>query len=191
MSSGSCHLGQPEALERAVGGPDVAVAEAVGDHRAAADDRLEDGQSAAGVHQRVAGRQHVAHPIGEAHEPQARLVAERAWRPRRGACRCARTGTARSRPGPRAPRAVAPSRSPTPQPPPETAITLALGRQAERRAGHRRASGRPGRPATSGAWPSDAVRAGDPLDLLDRLGMGDEVQVDAGMGPEVQARPGR
>ena len=66
----------PKRSSARVGGAHVAVAEAVGDDRAAADDRLEHGQPGARVDQRVAGREHVAHPVGEAHQPQPRLVAE-------------------------------------------------------------------------------------------------------------------
>src|SRR6202042_2151631 len=43
---------------------------------AAADDRFQHGEAGARVHERVGGGEHVAHPIGEAHHPQARLVAE-------------------------------------------------------------------------------------------------------------------
>ena len=75
------HLGQPEALERLVADPDVPVSEAVGDDRAAADDRLEHGQPGARVDERVAGGEHVAHPVGEAHDPQPGLGAELARHP--------------------------------------------------------------------------------------------------------------
>jgi len=69
VSLGTGDLRQPEANERAVGSANVPDPEAVGDHRAAADDRLEHGQPGARVHERVGRRQHVAHPVGEAHHP--------------------------------------------------------------------------------------------------------------------------
>ena len=50
--------------------------EAVGDDRAAADDRLEHGQAGARVHERVGGAEHVAHPIGEAHQPQTGVLSQ-------------------------------------------------------------------------------------------------------------------
>ena len=49
---------------------------AVGDHRAAADDRLEHGQAGGRVHERVGRRQPVAHAIGEADGAQAALARE-------------------------------------------------------------------------------------------------------------------
>ena len=63
---------------------------------------------------------------------------------------------------------------------------LALGRQAER------APGVPARPRRQECWrgrrlgPPDAARSGDLLHLLGRLRVGDEVQVDPGMRPEMQ-----
>ena len=90
-----------------------------------------------------AGGEHVAHPVGEAHQPQARLVAEALSTRAREACRCARTGTARSRPAPASAARVAPTRSPTPQPPPETAITLpSAGSPSARRASARERAAR-------------------------------------------------
>ena len=130
----------------------VPVAEAVGDHRAAADDRLEHGQPGARVDQRVRGREHVAHPVGEAHHAQARIAREALGTCAREGSRCGRKGTARSRPATasaasrrRAGRRR-PSRRPTPRSP-------SVSGQAER-ARASRASAAPGTRARSAAWPS-------------------------------------
>ena len=131
------HLGQLEAFQRGVGGPHVADAEAIGDDRAAPDDRLEHGQAGAGVHEHVGGGEHITHPVGEAHDPQPRLAGEqRATLARVLSLRPHRVSTVASSKVSAA--RVAPARSPTPQPPPETAITRpSAGKPSARRASAR------------------------------------------------------
>ena len=95
------NLGQAKAPQRLVALPDVAVAEAVGDHRATADDRLEHGQTGAPANQRVARREHVPHSVGEAHQPHV-VHRRTASRHARGARRFDRIGRARAASEPRA-----------------------------------------------------------------------------------------
>ena len=73
---GARHLGQAEALEGGVVGPQVAGREAVGDDRAAADVGLEHGQAGGRVDHRVGRRHPVAHLLGEAEDPHLLVAAE-------------------------------------------------------------------------------------------------------------------
>ena len=75
-------LGDPVAPERRVVDADVPAAPAVGDRRAAAHVRLEHGQPAGRVDERVARREPLAHLLGEADHPHARLAGVARTQPR-------------------------------------------------------------------------------------------------------------
>ncbi len=152
------NLREPELHERLVGDADVAVAEAVGDHRAAPDDRLEHGQPGARVNERVARGEHVAHPVGEAHHPQARLGAELLRHARAQLVVAPAQAQHDRRPAPsarlesrRAGRRR-PSRRPTPRSP------WCRRPAAQAPDAHRRATAPRGTPARSAAWPSARCR---------------------------------
>ena len=181
----TCDLGQAEALERMVGGADMPVAEAVGDDRTAADDGLEHGQPGARVDQGVGGRHHVAHPVGETHHLEPRIAREAlghaaadvvvapaqaedrrvlhlerdARRPDQVADAPAASGDSDHGPLSRKPERVA-----------------SLGTRARREEGG----------GSRRLGPAHAPGTRDLLHLLGRFRVGDEVQVDPGMGPELQ-----
>ena len=82
-----------------------------------------------------------------------------------------------------------PRRSPIPQPPPETTTTLSSLRQVERSPGvGLRDTGSQEVGGRRRPRPAGAARPGDPLHLLDRLAVGDRVEVDARVGPEAEPR---
>ena len=86
--------------------------------------------------------------------------------------------------------ATAPATSPTPQPPPETSTIPPSCGRSEARAGHRLRVQR--NPELGAGEAMHAVdlgrRAGDSADFRDRLGVRDEMDVDAGAGPVVESR---
>ena len=100
-----------------------------------------------------------------------------------------RPHSATTRPAPASSDAsTAPSRSPTAQPPPETTASLgSAGRSRRRRASSRSTGTRKSgelRPRTA----TTSVLAGDPAHLLGRLGMRDQVEVDARVRPVAKRR---
>ncbi len=92
-------LGDAVAAERRVVDADVAAAPAVGDRRAAADVRLEHGEAAGRVHERVRRREPLAHLLGEPDDAHA-LLRRRSVRqagPRRSSLRPQRQATIATR----------------------------------------------------------------------------------------------
>ena len=102
LLAGPRDLRQSEAFERPVALTHVAVAEAIGDHRAAADQGFEHGQAGARMHQGIGGGEDLAHPVGEAHRQHAEARPRTAGEPGCACPRCARTGTGPESPGSRA-----------------------------------------------------------------------------------------
>ena len=188
--SQSDDLCDPVTPEGRVVRADVAAAPAVRDRRAAADVRLEHRQPAGRVDERVGRGEPLAHLLGEADQPNAVLVGDSGARAARAAPRFDRRGTRRRstvegerrvdrarrdrrRPSRRRRRAR-PCRRPAGRAP-----------RAPRRGSHGLANS--GRVSPCTTWTS-RVGTCDLAHLLDRLGMGDEVQVDAGRGPVVHHR---
>ncbi len=87
-----------------------AATPAVGDRRAAAHVRLQHGQPAGRVDERVGGAEPLAHLVGEADEAHARLAAHSAARAGRAGRRSARRGRRRGRPPPERARCRSPRR---------------------------------------------------------------------------------
>ena len=182
-------LGDPVAAERRVVHADVAAAPAVRDRRAAAHIRLEHGQAAGRVDERVSGREPFAHLLREADQadsvlacvprsqPCAQLLVAPAQADDDGAVqsRAPRRRRPRGRRRPsRRRRRARPSRR--------------RGRPSAARAAtgsHGCANSGRVRPCTT--WTSESA-AGDLAHLLDRLGMDHEMQVDARRGPVVHRR---
>ena len=153
-------LGEAEAAERRGCAPRTWPAPpAVRDRRAAAHHRLEHGQPAGRVDERVGGGEPVGHLVGEPLDAHAR-------RRRRSRCSQLRAELvvaaaqaddlvdARRR---RAPRATAPSTSPTPQPPPETSTIFAARGRARARGARRRLRAR-----------REELRRGEAVDAVHR-----------------------
>ena len=75
------HFGQAERGHRPRRLRCVPRRTAVGDDRAASNERLQAGHAAGGVHDRVGGRQQLAHLLGEAEHAHARLAREQGGQP--------------------------------------------------------------------------------------------------------------
>ena len=157
---------------------------AVRDDGAVAGERLEAGDAARGVDEHVRGGQQVAHRVGEAEHPHARLVGERAREP---------STTSSSRPARQTTVAssssavvTAPARSPTPQPPPETTTTFpSIGRPSDAPS----LDSRPRNMELASHERRDGRRAAEPghaLDVGHEAFVHHEVQVDALVGPELE-----
>ena len=159
---------------------------AVGDDRAASNERLQAGHAAGGVDDRVGGRQQLAHLLGEAENANARLAREQEGQP------CPQRLVSGRQADDHRPR--------QPQAGPGRALEIAdapaatgddddrpLERQPERASrlhpgARREERGRDQRP-----HPTRAPRSGDPLDRRQARLVHDEVEVDARMRPELHS----
>jgi hypothetical protein len=172
------HLGQTEAPVGMVVGADVPAPPAIGDDRAAADDGLEHRQAHRRVDEGVAGRQPIAHHIGEAQRPQAALAGEA-----RGQARAHRLhAPAQAHDGGSvdAQRRLGRSLEVAHRPPAtRDDDDRPVGREVERAARVAAIARDEEVRGPHAVGPDDAAGRRDGPHLLDRLAVDDEVQVDA------------